>query len=243
MIVYILYHFNFTRNRHEKNFISAAIESIDPETIGQLAVKSGFQKRKPRKITPLDLVNTYCLEAAGKSPSHNDIAGLLGDSPDAAPSRQAVAKRTNERFVDLLQLLLLQILHDKAVGMPPQLSEAEADFSRIVVQDSTVIKLPGRLFDEYSGVTNAHATACNARIQGAYELLSREFLSFSIDKYSKNDLTAAPELEVRPGDLILRDRGYLTRAEIKRIQDTKAYHITRHGTLMSYRDPVTDRGN
>ena len=63
---------------------------------------------------------------------------------------------------------------------------------------------------------------CNARIQGVYDLLSGRFLHFSIDPYSKNDLTAAPELELHQADLILRDRRYLTTNEIKRHVDAGA---------------------
>ena len=83
-------------------------------------------------------------------------------------------------------------------------------FSRILVQDSTVIRLPFRLFEIFSGVKNAHTSVCNARIQGIYDLISRKFISFSIDPYSKNDLSVTLDILVKPGDLVLRDRGYFT---------------------------------
>ncbi len=38
-----------------------------------------------------------------------------------------------------------------------------------------------------------------ARIQAAYDLKNMGFEAFSIDAYSKNDVSAAPELELRPG--------------------------------------------
>jgi len=162
----------------------------------------------------------------------------LGDTSGDAPSRQAVCKRVNGKFVKFLQLALEQILSAK---FSKDFSQAETTcFKRIIVQDSTVIKLPSRLFEEFSGVSNAHCAVCNARIQGVYDLLDKRFLYFSIDKYSKNDMAAAPELDVQEGDLVLRDRGYLTHAEVKRNQESGAYHIHRHSIHITYRDPVTD---
>jgi len=66
-------------------------------------------------------------------------------------------------------------------------------------------------------------------------------LASSIDPYSKNDLAAAPELEIMEGDLVLRDRGYLTASEIQRHAACGAAFIYRHKTGMIYLDPETHR--
>lgn len=100
-------------------------------------------------------------------------------------------------------------------------------FKRILVQDSTILKIPFRLFNIFSGVSNATTTVCNTRIQAVYDYVSGNFIAFSIDPYSKNDLTSAPELEIKKGDLILRDRGYYTNAEIKRHIDAEVDCIYR----------------
>jgi hypothetical protein len=102
------------------------------------------------------------------------------------------------------------------------------DYNRVLVQDSTIIKLPGRLFKIFSGVSNAHTSVCNARIQGIYDIISGTFISFSIDPYSKNDISVAPYLEICKGDLSLRDRGYYLNSEIKRHLDVGADCIFRY---------------
>lgn len=51
-------------------------------------------------------------------------------------------------------------------------------YGRVVVQDSTVIRLPEWLFGEFSGVSNAHSCVCNARIQALYDLKARSLVSF-----------------------------------------------------------------
>jgi hypothetical protein len=114
-------------------------------------------------------------------------------------------------------------------------------FKRILLQDSTIIKLPLRLFEVFSGVKNAHAAVCNARIQGIYDLVSGHFLHFSIDPYSRNDQAATLDLVVQTGDLVLRDRGYFTFRAIAEHTRAGADSIYRylHPTILH--DPTTGR--
>ena len=83
-----------------------------------------------------------------------------------------------------------------------------------------------RLFEIFSGVKNAKASVCNARIQG----VSGKFVKFSIDSYSINDLVAAPQLELCKDDLVLRDRGYFIMDEVQRHIDANAHCIYRYKT-------------
>lgn len=107
------------------------------------------------------------------------------------------------------------------------------------MQDSTIIKLPLRLFEEFSGVSNGKVQVANARIQVAYDLISEQFIKFEIETYSKNDQKAAPDLELQEKDLILRDRGYLTTNEIIRHKKAGADFIFRHSFKMLYLDKET----
>lgn len=70
-------------------------------------------------------------------------------------------------------------------------------------------------------------------------MVSEQFLQFKIEAYSKNDLKAAPELELQARDLILRDRGYLTTKEIIRHFEAKADFIFRHRFRTIYLDKIT----
>jgi hypothetical protein len=96
------------------------------------------------------------------------------------------------------------------------------------VQDSTIIRLPNKLYEIFSGSKNATATVCNARIQGVYDLISCSFTSFSIDTYSENDLSVADKIEVMEGDLVLRDRGYFVKSSIENLKRKGADSISRY---------------
>lgn len=212
------------------------------DDLDHAARESGFIKRQPRKITTLNLLAALIEESLRGSPSYNELAARIETNDGTDPSRQAIALRLGQPFEDFLKTLLGQVISLK-VNQDLEAGKFAAlnfrDYQRVLVQDSTVIKLPSALFPLFSGVTNGNCTVCNARIQAVFDLISGKIVEFSIDPYSKNDLAAAPELAIRQGDLVLRDRGYLTASEIQRQMDRGADFIYRHKTGMIYLDPRT----
>lgn len=208
-----------------------------------LAKISGFLKRTPRKIDACGLLASICAECLNGSPSYNDLAASMEASrPDCGPSRQAVALRLNESFESFIEHLLGDVIAHRLAGgdaHPEALTGRFCGYRRVLVQDSTVIKLPVHLFADFSGVSNGQSSVCNARIQATYDLIASRLVGFSIDPYSKNDLAAAPELPIQEGDLVLRDRGYLTPDEVRRQRAAGADCIYRHKTGTTYLDPET----
>jgi hypothetical protein len=196
-------------------------------------------KRKPRKIPPLAFLVALCHEAVHGSPSYNDLAAAIEARSSIAPSRQSMAERMGPPCLAFLQALLEHVMGRDAVTARDAHTQSGGRYLRVLVQDSTVIQLPAALFGSFSGVANGHASACNARIQAVYDLASMRFVAFSIDPYSKNDQRAAPELEIRAGDLVLRDRGYLANGEITRHVEAGADCIYRHSTRTNYLDALT----
>ena len=205
----------------------------------RLAKAAEFIQRKPRKIDACNLLSSICEEGLAGSPSYNDLASHIEANHDKNPSKQAVAKRMDDSFEKFVQSLLENAISQKAnlcAAAAMFSSEAFRGYQRVLVQDSTVIMLPKSLFPVFSGVSNASSSVCNARIQAVYDLMNGRMMAFAIDPYSKNDLTAAPELEICEGDLVLRDRGYLIADELQRHRDIGADCIYRHKTGFVYLD-------
>ena len=179
-----------------------------------------------------------CLEVLKGAPSYNDLAARFETTYKQSPSKQAVSKKINPACVLFFQSVLAFIIKSKLPKSEIELLKKDR-IARVLVQDSTIIKLPQRLFKIFSGVSNAQSMVCNARIQGVYDLLSGTFISFSIDTYTKNDLIAAPELELCKGDLTLRDRGYFTKGEVNRHLVAGADFIYRYKHKTIFLDPKT----
>jgi len=213
---------------------------LDEDLLIQKAVELGWQVRKPRKITSFDLLDAIYEKSHQTLTSYNNLASEIDSKNGEGPARQAVAKRMNKECQQLIEYLIEKAFEYKLTEASTKEPEGFfKHYNRVLVQDSTIIKLPAWLYEVFSGVSNGSSKVCNARIQATYDIKNMHFISFSIDSYSKNDLKAAPELELLPGDLVLRDRGYLTMGEIHRHIQAEADCIYRHKTGTTYLDPIT----
>jgi hypothetical protein len=201
--------------------------NINDEELSSLSREVRFIQRV-RKIDSLDFLFSLVMESMKGIASYNDIAGSIENENGTSISRQAVWKKVTDSCVNYFKLVLALVILNKFGKYPTKEKLIEFKFKRVLVQDSTIIRLPKRLFDVFSGVSNGNCTVCNARIQGIYDLISGRFISFTITPYSKNDQSSAPEMKIKKGDLTLRDRGYLTLNEIRRHLVSGAHCIYRY---------------
>jgi len=211
----------------QTDFFLLESQGVTEENILDISYSTGLIKRK-RIIMPNDLLFAICKGSTQGDSSFNDLAMLIDHHTDKSVSKQAVANKITDQFKMFMQEIVKIILEKKLDKENYVKVLRTLRYKRIIVQDSTIIKLPFALYKIFSGVSNKHSKSTNARIQVTYDLLSEQFISFSIDSYSKNDIKAASELEIYDGDLVLRDRGYLSLDEIERHIDCKADCIYRY---------------
>ena len=228
------------RTGKQERTLSLAQLGIDPEALRRMAFACGFCVRQSGKIQVSDVLVHMCTESTKGTVSYNDMAARIEGCTGVGVSRQAYWERCDETCVLLFRQVLACVIDakcrtQKAFG---ELVKVGA-YERILLQDSTVIQLPANLFAAFSGVKNAISTVCNARIQCVYDLKAGTFVKFTIDPYSKNDFLATLEIDLLPGDLVLRDRGYFTIEAVRKHMDAHAHCIYRykHGTALF--DPRT----
>lgn len=212
--------------------------NISNEVLLDIAFESLLIRRR-RAIDPIDLLYALCMESSQGTVSHNDLAAQLESSAGISVSKVSIWKKINEQCMLFLKKVFELVIHNKFFKNHHKLESPL--FDRIIVQDSTIIRLPQRLFSDFSGVANGHSKVCNARIQGVYDIVAEQFLFFSVDSYSKVDYEAAPELVLEKGDLTLRDRGYLTADEIQRHIDQGADCIYRHKYKLALLDTENEK--
>lgn len=204
--------------------------------LNTLARKTGFIKRF-RKLNGLDFLTILLFNVAKEIVSYNTMASTFLENKDKAVFKQALHKAmSKEAFLVFVDRIFNELLQSK-LGISN--NKLKSKFKRIIIQDSTIIKLPQRLFEHFSGVKNQITQVANARMQLAFDLKSNVFCLFSIDPYSFNDLLAAQNLAIRKGYLIIRDRGYCCLAEINRILEYQADFIYRYHHGLTYYDVHT----
>jgi hypothetical protein len=204
------------------------IDFLSRDEVTKLAFESEFCKRKSGKIEAPDFLQYLCLQSLEGTVSYNDLAAKIEVKTGVNASRQAYHQRMGDECEAFFMKVLETVMLSKHQTEDVKKLIGSGQFLRILVQDSTVIRLPLRLFGKFSGVKNAHSSVCNARIQGIYDLISRKFISFSIDPFSKNDLAVTLDIPVEPGDLLLRDRGYFTVNAMSELKEKGADSIFRY---------------
>ena len=108
------------------------------EWLNQKARETGFVKREPRKINPINLIASLVEESLRGSPSYNDLASSIESHDGADPSRQAVALRFREGFEDFLKALLGHVISVKVAEDTEAGKFAEMnfrDYRRVLVQN------------------------------------------------------------------------------------------------------------
>jgi uncharacterized membrane protein YhaH (DUF805 family) len=227
--------------RKETNALSLFNASdLTEDVLYGIARKTRFVQRASGMIPVAKLLECICEASAEGTVSYNDLAARVHAVTGVRVSRQAYWERINTDycvafFKTVLAKIMVQKLHQDGLV---DLKNCTL-FKRILIHDSTIIKLPTKLYSIFSGVSNISTTVCNARIQGVYDLCSGQFISFSIDPYSKNDLSVAHQIEAQPGDLVLRDRGYFLIEAIGELKKGGVDTISRYKHPTVLYDPET----
>lgn len=195
-----------------------------------LARQTQWMERSARKITPRHWVTAALLLITQPQLSLTVLAVLLGLLSAQTVSKQAVGERLDVAASRFLKAVLGTALG--AALKAPKLGGPQAlwPFARILVQDSTTVKLNEQLATRYPGGANQHGrTPGVLRVQAVFELLSHRWLSFALSPYVHNDQKASPTVLplVQKRDLVLRDLGYFALPVLEQIVQRGACFLSR----------------
>lgn len=197
-------------------------------SINKIAIDSGFVKRKPRKIKPLELLLGFFIICLTGGNSLSALATALGLLSGCCISKQAIDKRINESLIKFLESVLAKTLSNN-IGLKYKKS-LRSKFKRILVQDSTNIPLDSKLAEHFPGSVNqSNKKIAILKIQAIFDLLTEQFCQFSTSPYTKNDQKASPDILdfITAGDLIIRDLGYFVLSVFKKIIQAGAFFLSR----------------
>jgi hypothetical protein len=125
-------------------------------------------------------------------------------------SKQAIKKKVTNSTTDFMQKILTYSTERKFIS-DTELNGEQLPFKRILIQDSTLLRLPKHLHEAFSGNVNQHQKIYpQMRIQSVYDCTNNTFEYFSISSYTKNDMAASDQIlaVAQSQDLVIRDLGY-----------------------------------
>lgn len=206
-----------------------------------LARDQGWLQRSPRKISPHHWVVGACYLAIGSVGSLSHFAWILSLLGGCVLSKQAVSKRLLRQGSRLLEHALLLLLSRQF--QPPWIASATLKgFQRVLLQDSTLVRLPAQLAKLFPGPQNQHSgPTAQLRIQAVFDLLSGRYLHFGCSGFIRNDQRAAVDVLalLQPGDLVIRDLGYFVLQVFEQIRSQGASFLSRLRLDTAVLDPHT----
>lgn len=201
---------------------------IDSISLNEITQSSGFTKRKYRKISPSDFVKTVVEMSIHCATSMRMGAFAIGLISSNTVSKTAFFKRMKKCGSQFLQNALLMFLTQKISNFT--FNSSFDIFNRILIQDSTSIKLHPDLKCKYPGGKNQHTDNISSmKIQTIMDIKADKYLSFEVTPFTENDQSKSEDIlhHLKPNDLVLRDLGYFSLSTLNSIAEKKVFFVSR----------------
>lgn len=201
----------------------------------EFAWKSEFYKKEPEKITATGLFMGFWKMGDMKENSLRSWAAHTGQETGEAVSKQGLDNRLSWSAVELVKMVLQHALQlklkehfdeRKQDGMDQKMY---AKFNNILIQDSTIQKLPPELSKIFKSSYSHGKETASLRVQGIYNFTTETWVDFDIGAYTDNDQSKAMMITevAQKDDLILRDLGYFTLESLGHLIENQ-YVVTKY---------------
>ena len=200
------------------------------EAIGfnEIAWETGFDNAHTKKITAYSFLMGFFLLQSKAGGSFEDWAGCIGQISGEPVSRQAVHLKQEERHVECfertVEAAFQHALRQRVARLDPTLLKA---FPRVLVEDSTLLRLEERLAEAFPSAHNAKSGS--ARLRWVYDLKSEAALTHTLASFRTNDQSQAGLILdlLETGDLLVRDLGYFSTPVFRQIIEREAFFLSR----------------
>lgn len=199
---------------------------------------TGFMKRNDGKITGVLYLSSFfmMLISGGTTLLHwtLQMSKLL---EGLTLTEQGLEKRLQFRQVKFAKWLLIKAIQTqlKLTIDENEQSNLQATtlplnrFNRILLQDSTCVKVPKNLADFFPSSFTQKGDGATARVQLTMDLLSDNYEAISLGSFRDNDASASGNILeiVQAGDLVLRDKGYWSLEVFHKLDTQCCYFLSR----------------
>ncbi len=206
-------------------------EKLAELRISEIAKETGFEKRVPRKVEPIDMVAGFFLMLTSGGSTLKDWAMQVSSIIGGTISKQMINNKLQIRQEAFAKKLVENALLLKIFQREDRDKESLfAEFRNVYIEDSTCVSLPGNLALEYTGAESSKGTCATARIQLCVELISESVKRLAIKAYREVDQKYSAQILslLKAGDLVMRDRGYWCLSVFKQIMDQGAFFVSRY---------------
>jgi len=211
---------------------------ISAKKLELIAKQTGFQKRTPRKITAQNFILSFINVYSSRNFSLRNWAQELSLISKQMVSFQALHKKLTSRHLSFLKEVFSMVI-SKSLDVETLLSSSSSmNFNRVLIEDSTCIKLSNSMLPYFSGVSNGKIKKPIARLQLCLDVKNKKIENIDITAYSKNDTAYSCQIieRINSKDLVIRDLGYWKTQVLYGIHCKGAYFISRLRNRTTIRD-------
>jgi hypothetical protein len=183
--------------------------------------------RKSRKFTAAGFLQSLLSSVATGLASLNQIAGDLKDRNHPGMARQSLHQRFDTRSTAFLMTVLCDLMQQRYSTAATVIGSSA--IQRIVIEDASSQVMPKSNAEAFPAHGNHHGETAGVKIDLAYDLLTGSIVSHGLHAATEQDKSIGKDLviEVRRGDLVLRDMGYFSLSEFTAIELLEAWWLTR----------------
>lgn len=183
--------------------------------------------RESKKFTAAGFLQSLLSSVVTGQASSNQIAGELKDRTSHGMARQSLHERFDINSTAFMMAVLSDLMQQRY--RPAAVAIQGSEIQRILIEDASSQVMPKANSAAFPGHGNSHGKTAGVKIDLAYDLLTGEIVSHSLYGATEQDKTIGKEfvVEVRYGDLVLRDMGYFCLSEFTAIEQRGAWWLTR----------------
>lgn len=217
-----------------KSNISGQLERVNRKikelSLQEIALKTKFQRRMAKKISPENFLKSFFLMALSKGENTFELwAEKIGLLIGKTVSKQAVWLKMRQEELKFLEGVLSEAIKKAVKSQTKEESPALEKFSDVIVEDSTCQKLNKKLKKHYPGSRNQNMTTSVMRIDAIYSLKRSLFMSFKLLDFRDVDYKHSMDVMdyAAKGALVIRDLGYFVMKTFKEMIDKGIFFISR----------------
>lgn len=216
---------NYSGGKVIKNFEKL----FDKHSINRIGKTSGFVMRKAQKITAYHFVAGFIACCYKQLNTFGNWAAQIELLAGQGVSRQAIFGRLYKsgKAAAFAEKLLQQAIIGQSRSCVA--SGLFGGFGKVLLQDSTTLRLPDCLSSVFKGNTSRGEQKSQVRIQTTINVKTMRFLAFVLGSFTQNDQSASGQVlaYAAKGDLVIRDLGYFAIEVFKDIIEAKAHFLSR----------------